>query len=126
MSGAGLYVFVHHRVAPRQADLLLEAYEQSVGRLAGTPGLLGTELLVSPADRSRYLLLMCWAGRKAFQAWERREREAGHPSALRPFQDRGRPGGHYEIYTARRDTSANGSARPGNANNPHHIPSEAS
>lgn len=97
-ANTAIYVFVHHRIAPRQADLLRGAYRQAVERLAGTAGLLGTELLVSSADRSRYVLLMHWDGRRAFRDWARRERELGYPSAMRPYQDRGRPGGHFDVY----------------------------
>ncbi|MBO2445563.1 antibiotic biosynthesis monooxygenase [Actinomadura barringtoniae] len=93
-----LYVFVHHRVAPEQADLLRGAYEKAAERLAGTAGLLGTELLVSPDDRSRYVLLMHWDGRRPFREWAKRERELGYPSAMRKFQDRERPGGHFDVF----------------------------
>ena len=105
MDGTGLYVLVHHRADPRQTDLLLDAYDQAVKRLTGTAGLLGTQLLVSEDDPSRYVLLMRWDGGETFRTWERRERELGHPSAMRQFQDRARPGGHYEIYTGLPETS---------------------
>lgn len=109
MSVAGIYVFVHHRVGAGQAGRLQAAYEQAAERLLGTTGLLGTELLAPADDPSRRVLLMHWDGKESFRAWERAERSRGHPSAMRPYQDRDRPGGHYEIYLARRGTSVNGS-----------------
>jgi quinol monooxygenase YgiN len=88
-----LWIFVHHRGDPSAVE---QAYHKASEALRGTRGYLGDELLRSAADRDRYVLLMKWRSPADFSAWEREHRRAGHPSPLRPFQDRERPGGHYE------------------------------
>jgi heme-degrading monooxygenase HmoA len=91
-----LWILVHHRAPEGSPEAVEQAYESAREALAGTPGYLGDELLRSPADPGRYLLLMKWRSAADFAGWERGHRRSGHPSALRAFQDRGRPGGHYE------------------------------
>jgi hypothetical protein len=94
VSEAPLWIFVHHRAPTPQA--LERAYQAASAALAGTPGYLGDELLRSAADRGRYVLVMKWRSAADFSEWEREHRRNGHPSPLREFQDRDRPGGHYE------------------------------
>ncbi|MFC4587997.1 antibiotic biosynthesis monooxygenase family protein [Sphaerisporangium corydalis] len=89
-------VFVHYRGPERP---LRSGYAQTAGQLAATPGLLGVELLRGVGGEDRWVLLMRWSGMDAYQSWEGELRRLGHPSPLRPFQDRSRPGGHYEIFT---------------------------
>ncbi|MDH2427231.1 antibiotic biosynthesis monooxygenase [Sphaerisporangium sp. TRM90804] len=96
----GLRVLVYHRAPDGRPEAVVEAYRRAALQLRGTSGLLAYELLSSPADRGRHLLVMDWTDRGAFTRWERAFRSAGHPSPLRPYQDRSRPGGHYEIYLA--------------------------
>ncbi|MFJ9584823.1 antibiotic biosynthesis monooxygenase family protein [Streptomyces acidicola] len=90
------YVHVWHRADDPEA--LLRAYETSHRDLAGTPGLTSLELLCSVSVPGRFLLVMSWTDLAAYQAWERGPAHRGHVSPMRPFQDRERPGGHYEVY----------------------------
>ncbi|GAB2953683.1 antibiotic biosynthesis monooxygenase family protein [Nonomuraea fastidiosa] len=92
----GVRVLVYHRT-PESGELA-EAYRRAAELLAGTDGLLRHELLRSPGDRELHVLVMDWADRDAFTGWERALRHAHHPSPLRRYQDRSRPGGHYEIH----------------------------
>jgi heme-degrading monooxygenase HmoA len=66
--------------------------------IAGTDGLVRHELLRAVGATDHFVLLMEWRDLASYHRWERRLRAEGHPSALRPFQDRARPGGHYEVY----------------------------
>ncbi|MET8005450.1 antibiotic biosynthesis monooxygenase family protein [Nonomuraea glycinis] len=92
----GVRVLVYHR-AP-EGEEFEEAYRRAADLLAGTEGLLRHELLHSPGHHELYLLVMDWADRDAFTGWEQALRHAHHPSPLRRYQDRSRPGGHYEIH----------------------------
>ncbi|WP_283133371.1 FAD-dependent monooxygenase [Rhizohabitans arisaemae] len=92
-------VVVYLREGADERGSVEAAYGRTRDHLEGVPGLYGDELLKAKAGLGRYLLVMDWANLKAFTTWEREHRRKGHPSALRPFQDRDRPNGHYEIYT---------------------------
>ncbi|UNO40774.1 antibiotic biosynthesis monooxygenase [Streptomyces sp. MST-110588] len=62
------------------------AYHRISGELAGTPGLLGNELLRSLARPREYAVVSYWSGAREFRAWEE---GAGHRTAtapLRPYQ----------------------------------------
>lgn len=98
MTAARVRVLVHHRAPVDRAHAVREAYFEARELLAGTPGLLRSELLGPPADPCAHVLLMDWASLPDYQAWEAELRRRGHPSPLRPYQDRARPGGHYETY----------------------------
>ncbi|WP_083951740.1 antibiotic biosynthesis monooxygenase family protein [Actinomadura rubrobrunea] len=91
-------VVVHYRDPDGPTETLAAAYRRAARDLAGTPGLLGHELLGAIDGDGRFALLMAWRDLASYRAWERRLRAAGHPSPLRKFQDRTRPGGHYEVY----------------------------
>ncbi|WP_214410599.1 antibiotic biosynthesis monooxygenase family protein [Sphaerisporangium fuscum] len=90
-------VLVHYR---GPAEAVRDGYARTAVQMAATPGLLGVELLHGEADGDgeRWVLAMRWSDAAAFEAWERELRRQGHPSPLRPFQDRDRPGGHYEVF----------------------------
>ncbi|WP_433254751.1 antibiotic biosynthesis monooxygenase family protein [Streptosporangium sp. CA-135522] len=91
----GVYLFVHYRGS---AEAIRDGYARTADQLTATPGLLGTELLCDPADRHTWTLLMRWTDIDSFHSWEHRLRAQGHPSHLRSYQDRARPGGHYEVF----------------------------
>lgn len=91
-------VLVHHRVPDGRPDAVEDAYRAAARDLAGVPGLLGTELLDVPGDPAARVLLMDWTSVERYRSWEERHRAAGHPSPLRPFQDRARPGGHHHLF----------------------------
>jgi len=93
---SGFRVLVRHREPADRPGAVERAYREVVTQLAGTNGFRHSDLL---RDGNRYLLVMDWASEADFTAWEQTHRERGHPSALRPFQDRAHPGGHYETYS---------------------------
>lgn len=74
-----------------------EAYHQISEQLAGTPGLLGNELLHSVLNGEEFAVLSDWEDMKAFQTWEQGPAHQSKTSPLRPYQDRER-GAHYGIY----------------------------
>ncbi len=95
MTGPGGFrVLVWHRAPDDRPAAVEDAYRSSRYLLAGVAGYLGDVLLRSTSGDGRYLLVMRWRDEAAFVAWERRHRLAGHPSPLRPFAERDRPGGH--------------------------------
>ncbi|OLT21352.1 hypothetical protein BJF79_46805 [Actinomadura sp. CNU-125] len=93
-----LRVLVHLVEPAGRRGAVPAAYEEARETLAGTAGLLADELLGSVTDARRFVLVMEWEGRRQYAAWEREHRARGHRSPLRPFQDRERPGGHYEVF----------------------------
>lgn len=94
-------VLVYYRQPAGATADVTRAYQTACQALAGTPGLLGHELLGQVDTDDRYVLLMLWRDLDDFLAWERDLRAGGHPSPLRRLQDRSRPGGHYELYQVR-------------------------
>jgi hypothetical protein len=92
---SGVHVLVWHRADG--GDALRQAFRASEELLAGTPGLLGMSLSRCVARPDRYVLTMTWEELAAFERWEGEAGHRGYGSPLRPFQDRQRPGGHYEV-----------------------------
>lgn len=100
----GLRVVIYHRVPPEGPGVLVRGHRELRSTLDGTPGLLGDELLFSRSEPGVACLIMYWADLASFERWER-DLHSGAPSPLRPYQDRARQGGHYQILTVE-DTSA--------------------
>ncbi|MFF0248926.1 antibiotic biosynthesis monooxygenase family protein [Streptosporangium sandarakinum] len=75
------------------------AYHAVSGRLAGTPGLLGNELLGDARRTGGFVVLSRWRDMASFRAWEEGAGHRGTTSPLRPLQDRGRTEtfGIYEV-----------------------------
>jgi hypothetical protein len=96
-------VIVHYREPAGSSGAVVAAYRAARATMQGVPGLVGHELLGAQEDDGRFALLMTWRDMTAFEEWERRLRATGHPSPLRPYQDRERPGGHYEVYRLHED-----------------------
>lgn len=80
--------------APGAVD---EAYHRISSELAGTPGLLGNELLRSPGEPAAYVVMSEWEDLAAFQTWERGQHHRSTTAPLRPFQDHGR-GSPFALY----------------------------
>jgi Antibiotic biosynthesis monooxygenase len=99
-------VLVHHRPPVDRPYEVEAAYFEAAEELAGAPGLLRLELLGPPDGSGARVLLMDWASQDSYRVWEEDLRRRGHPSPLRPYQDRDREGGHYEIYTLAAEYSA--------------------
>lgn len=91
----GATVIVWHR-ADDDARIR-SAYRGCEEFLAATPGLRRTSLLRRVGRSGEYLLVMEWESRAAFMRWERSPQHRERPSPLRPFQDRDRPEGHYQV-----------------------------
>ncbi|WP_433336484.1 antibiotic biosynthesis monooxygenase family protein [Spirillospora sp. CA-294931] len=91
-------VIVYLREPEGERGAVDAAYARARELLDGTPGLLGDLLLRSVTDPRSLTLVMEWETRRAYSAWERLHRERGHRSPMRAYQDRDRPGGHYEVY----------------------------
>ncbi len=90
-------VLIWHRAPAEGPGAVAEAYRSISGDLAGTPGLLGNELLASLTDEGSLLVMSEWESLDAFQAWEGGSGHRSATSPLRPFQDRGRDR-FFEVY----------------------------
>jgi heme-degrading monooxygenase HmoA len=95
----GARVIVWHK-APEEGGVaeLERAYHSISEQLAAVPGMVRNELLRSVMRPGYFAVLSEWSTLEAFQEWEQGPDHRGKTSALRPYQDRERPGGHYEIY----------------------------
>ena len=80
-------------------DAVSTAYHRISTDLAGTPGLLGNELMRSLSDVSAFVVMSEWADLESFQAWETGPAHRGTTSPLRPYQDasRGSAFGLYQV-----------------------------
>lgn len=96
MSGR-IRVLLFHEVTDHEA--LAEAYHAVSAELAGTPGLIGNELLASVHDPSWVLVMSEWKDRESFDAWEKGAAHKGQTAPLRPFRDTRmpRPFGVFEV-----------------------------
>jgi heme-degrading monooxygenase HmoA len=92
----GARVLVWHRADDEEA--LRTAYRDSRQDLAGTAGLRGMALLRQVGQPGQYALAMDWASLSDFERWADSAQHQQYRSPLRRFQDRSRPGGHYEVY----------------------------
>ena len=90
-------VLIWHRAPVDDPDAVRRAYEQISSRLAGTPGLLGNELLRGVDDPGRLVVMSEWESLAAFKAWEQTAEHRPSTSALRPYQDRDRDR-FFEVY----------------------------
>ncbi|MFD0775170.1 antibiotic biosynthesis monooxygenase family protein [Streptomonospora algeriensis] len=93
-------VLVWHRGDDPEA--LVRAYTEAAPDLAEVEGLERTELLFGVAGAGfgtgPVVLEMHFTDIEAFRRWERSPQHRQKTSPMRRFQDRSRPGGHYEIY----------------------------
>lgn len=76
-----------------------EAYHQISRDLAGTPGLLGNELLRATDDPAAFVVMSEWESLAAFRSWEEGAAHRGTTAPLRRYQRApgGRPFGVYEV-----------------------------
>ena len=83
---AGARVLVFYR-APDDDPLVVERiYSEVSGLMAGTPGLLGNQLMKDVTDPGGYVVASDWVDMAAFGAWDV---SRGHrkTSPLDPYQD---------------------------------------
>ncbi|MFD0372914.1 antibiotic biosynthesis monooxygenase family protein [Streptomyces sp. NPDC059071] len=87
--GRGQVRVVVYQAAHDEAQLaaVREAYHQVSERLAKVPGMLGNELLRSPADPTALAVMSRWESMEAFLAWEAGAEHRQDTAPLRPFRD---------------------------------------
>lgn len=92
-------VMLYLRASEDRAPAVAEAYHRISADLAGTPGLLGNELLREVSDPGAFAVLSDWESLPAFQAWESGSAHRGTTSPLREYQDsaRARPFALFEV-----------------------------
>lgn len=95
-TAATVRVLVWYRAADHEQ--IVRAFRQVDAGLAGTPGLLRSELIRSVADPGSYAILSEWQSLTALRSWESGSGHQGTPEPLRAFSDRSRPGGGFGIY----------------------------
>lgn len=95
-------VLVYAAAPNGEPDAVEDAYHQVSRDLAGTPGLLGNELLRSTRDTHRFVVMSEWASMAAFRSWEEGNTHRGTTAPLRPLQDhdRNEPFGIYLVAAA--------------------------
>lgn len=75
-----------------------ERYRLTSQGLAGTAGLVGSELIRSLDDPASYVVVSEWESMDAFRTWEHGPAHRASTTPLRQFQDRARDGGTYGVY----------------------------
>lgn len=99
MTAPRVRVLVYTAAPGTEPDAVAEAYHRISADLAGTPGLLGNELMRSAADSADYVVMSEWESLAAFRTWEEGQSHRNTTAPLRPYQDyrRGSPFGLYEV-----------------------------
>ncbi|MDW4905901.1 antibiotic biosynthesis monooxygenase [Streptomyces sp. ADMS] len=90
-------VLIWHRAPVDDPGAVARAYELISRELAGTPGLLGNELLRAAEDPGRLVVMSEWESLAAFKSWEETASHRPSTSPLRPYQDRDRER-FFEVY----------------------------
>jgi heme oxygenase (mycobilin-producing) len=80
-------VLVWHRVPPDATETVADAYRTISQQLAGTPGLIGNELLRSPQQPDSMVVGSEWESLADFLAWERTDSHRSTTAPLRPYRD---------------------------------------
>lgn len=70
-----------------QLAAVRDAYHLVSKRLAVVPGMLGNELLRSPADPTALVVVSRWESMAAFRIWEDGAEHREDTAPLRPFRD---------------------------------------
>ncbi|MGW0520097.1 antibiotic biosynthesis monooxygenase family protein [Crossiella sp. NPDC003009] len=86
MSTARVRVLVYAVAPAGSPEAVTLAYHRISGLLAGTPGLLGNELLQSVRAPDEFAVLSEWESLAAFQRWES---GPGHRAATAPLRQYG-------------------------------------
>ena len=90
-------VLVYAAAPDADPEAVSQAYHRVSRDLAGTPGLLGNELLHSLLAPGQFLVMSEWESVAAFRAWESGATHRGVTAPLRPFQ-RAEGGGSFALY----------------------------
>lgn len=92
MSAGRVRIMLFCRVpADGAASAVEEAYHLISKTLAGTPGLLGNELLHSMIEDDAFAVMSEWETFDAFHHWDEGPDHKDQTAPLRPFQDPSRP-----------------------------------
>ncbi|MGC5021004.1 antibiotic biosynthesis monooxygenase family protein [Micromonospora sp. DT47] len=99
---ARVRVLIHAAAPPTEQGAVEEAYHRISADLAGTPGLLGNELLRLADDPGRFVVMSEWESLAAFRSWEAGASHRGTTAPLRRYQGPplDRPFGIYEVAAA--------------------------
>ncbi|WP_407550913.1 antibiotic biosynthesis monooxygenase [Streptomyces sp. Pv4-95] len=87
---------VLYHLTDRGPDILA-AYHEASSRMAGTPGLLGNQLMHQVGRPDSYVVVSRWESWESFESWESGADHKDQTAPLREFRDteRERP---FEIY----------------------------
>jgi heme oxygenase (mycobilin-producing) len=91
-------VIVWHRASGEHSGALEAAYDLVSRSLAGTPGLLGNELLQDARRPDRFAVLSEWESLDAFRRWETGAAHRDATAPLRTFQETDRGDGFFSVY----------------------------
>ncbi|WP_199565143.1 antibiotic biosynthesis monooxygenase family protein [Spongiactinospora rosea] len=80
-------VLLWYRVPPEAEATLTSGYHAIAEAIAGTPGLLSTELWSYPGDPGAFAVTSEWASREEFERWERSPGHRPATAPLRPYYD---------------------------------------
>ncbi|TJZ52221.1 antibiotic biosynthesis monooxygenase [Streptomyces piniterrae] len=87
---------VLYHLTDREAAVVA-AYHEASRRMAGTPGLLGNQLMNQVGRSDSYVVISHWDSWESFEKWERGAGHKDQTAPLREFRDTGRE--HpFEIY----------------------------
>lgn len=90
-------VLVYAAPPDDQPDAVDDAYHRISAALAGTPGLVGNDLMRSAGEPHSFIVMSEWENLAAFQAWEQGQSHRNTTAPLRPYQD-ARPAGSFGLY----------------------------
>ncbi|MFJ7081867.1 antibiotic biosynthesis monooxygenase family protein [Streptomyces griseus] len=96
MTAAAAVEVVLYHLSPRGEDVLA-AYHEASRRMAGTPGLLGNQLMTELGRPDSFVVVSHWDTWESFATWESGLEHKNQTAPLREFRDteRARP---FEIY----------------------------
>ncbi|MQY11632.1 hypothetical protein SRB5_17510 [Streptomyces sp. RB5] len=103
MPGSEVRVLVYQAAHDEeQLEAVRAAYHLVSKRLAGVAGMLGNELLRSPADPTALVVVSRWRDLDAFLRWEQGDGHRNDTAPLRPYRDTRHPVpfGIYEVEAA--------------------------
>ncbi|MFJ3659077.1 antibiotic biosynthesis monooxygenase family protein [Streptomyces sp. NPDC090119] len=80
-----------------QHEDVLAAYHEASRRMAGTPGLLGNQLMTELGRPDSFVVVSHWETWTAFETWEGGAAHKDQTAPLRAFRDTGRTR-PFEVY----------------------------
>lgn len=83
---AGARILVFYRAPEDDPDAVERTYHSVSGEMAGTPGMLGNQLMKDITDPGGYVVASDWVDMAAFAAWDK-SMSHRRTSPLDPYQD---------------------------------------